>query len=122
MGGNIVNGRGEDVLVGPLHEVNIRDFSVTRSEITRAQFRMCLNASACTESAEVAAQLRDNGENNNYAVTVTWPQAREFANWVGARLLSESEWEYAARSGGQDIDYPWGNDLPTCRHAHFRLL
>ena len=32
-------------------------------------------------------------------------------------MPSESEWEYAARSGGQDIDYPWGNEEATCDYA-----
>ena len=32
-------------------------------------------------------------------------------------MPSESEWEFAARSGGQDITYPWGNETPTCQYA-----
>jgi len=44
-------------------------------------------------------------------VQVSYRDARKYCNWAGKRLLSEMEWEYAAR-GGQDTDYWWGSE-PT---------
>ncbi|HEX7323494.1 MAG TPA: formylglycine-generating enzyme family protein [Mycobacterium sp.] len=42
-------------------------------------------------------------------VQVAYRDAVAYARWAGRRLLSESEWEYAAR-GGVDGAYAWGDE------------
>ena len=50
----------------------------------------------------------------NYPVNcVSWLQAKAFTTFVGARLPTDAEWEFAARSRGKAHIYAWGNDEAT---------
>ncbi len=106
----------------PVHEVAVPSFEMTGTEVTVAQYAECVAAFACTEPDLGSwwwwwCNGASSGHENHPMNCVDWYQAVDFCQWVGGRLPSEAEWEYAARGGGQDITYPWGDEEATCEYA-----
>jgi formylglycine-generating enzyme required for sulfatase activity len=101
----------------PRHRVPVDAFWIDRTEVTNTQYRKCVDAGACSPPSRSRSLTRDsyydNPEFDDYPVIfVSWDHARKYAEWVGGRLPTEAEWEYAAR-GPDGYIYPWGNDAPN---------
>jgi formylglycine-generating enzyme required for sulfatase activity len=100
----------------PRHSVTLDSFWIDQTEVTNAQYALCVAEGECEESA-YADDSRYNGD--DYPVVgVSWYDANDYCTWADARLPTEAEWEYAAR-GEEGYIYPWGNDAPTCEFAQF---
>jgi formylglycine-generating enzyme required for sulfatase activity len=131
---------GSDSDEGPQHTVRIpAPLAVGRYEVTRAQFAAFVKGSGYSVksgciSVRGAKFLRGknaNGQSPGFAQTqrdpvvcVSWTDATAYTQWLSKktgkayRLLSEAEWEYAARGGGPS-GTPWGSDdAAACRFAN----
>jgi formylglycine-generating enzyme required for sulfatase activity len=93
----------------PRHPVRItRGFWLCRGPVTVAAYKRFTLATG--QPMPPAPKHNPGWSNLDHPVTnITWSQARAYCAWVGGRLPSEAQWEYAARGGQADRCYPWGD-------------
>ena len=101
------------------HVLLLRGFWIDRTEVTLGQYRQCVAAGACQPPAESGSHTResyyDDSAYEDYPVIhVSWNAAAAYCEWAGARLPTEAEWEYAARSWNESL-FPWGDELDGTR-------
>lgn len=131
-------GRNDDE--GPQHRVEIPEiFAVGRFHVTVDQFAAFVRATGYNAGSECRTFEDNKFENRpgrswqnpgisqtgaHPAICLSWNDARSYVAWLSKttdrpyRLLSEAEWEYAARAGSTTRYYFGNNESDICRYGN----
>jgi len=101
-GGRRIDPGMMEAKVYPTMPVRVAPFALEVTEVTNAQYLLCVENGACTEpqDEDIPGLVNDYWLLPEYAshpvVNVTWAQADAYCRWIGRRLPTEYEWELAA--------------------------
>ena len=103
----------------PVHQVTLSGYWIYKYDVTVAQYRVFCAATGralpfwpgqykpSSLSWDDKTGWDDPALQQHPIVSVSWNDAKTYADWAGVKLPTEAQWEYAAR-GPQGNNFPWG--------------
>lgn len=102
----------------------MREFWLTERTVNTHDYEYCVEVGVCSsDDYDAEGTFGDTLSRGGAMTNVTWAGAQRFCQWIGARLPTEDEWQYAATHDGESArqtKYPWGDEAPRhCIDANY---
>ncbi len=107
------------VFLGEEHiPLDIDEFTIGVYPVTNAQYQRFVQDTGHTPPQDWRDDRYPEHRGDHPVVWVTYEDAAAYARYMGARLPTFQEWQYAAR-GTDDRLFPWGSEIdkPRCNTA-----
>jgi formylglycine-generating enzyme required for sulfatase activity len=110
----------------PPHKVYLDGFYISRYPVTNAEYKKYVDATKHPPPEHWSNGQIPAGEENHPVTNVTWYDANAYAEWAGARLPTEAEWEKVASwDDAKKVKrvYPWGDtfDANKCNSSESKI-
>lgn len=105
----------------PVHSIRLPEFSIAQTPVTNAEYALFTRAVQHPAPAHWIHDEIPRAKEKHPVTNISWDSAQAFCAWADVRLLTEAEWEKAARGAcaGDARVYPWGNQMPKTPCANF---
>ena len=99
-------------IASPRHPVSLKSFYMDTHEVSNREYQEFCLSTGHKFPEFWGMDIYKSGPDypDHPVVGVSHFDASLYAEWAGKRLPTEAEWEFAARGGLQDIDYPYGEE------------
>jgi len=94
----------------PVHTVDLDAYYIDAYEVTVGQYKTFIQATR-HRAPDWSNVSKYSPTNNHPIIYVSWEDAKAYAQWGGASLPTEAQWEKAARGGLVGKKYPWGDTI-----------
>ncbi|CAN5131252.1 hypothetical protein BH20ACI1_BH20ACI1_13710 [soil metagenome] len=100
----------------PAHSVPVKPFNISKTEVSNEEYAEFMKETGYAAPGSWNKGKMPEDQEQMPVTFVSLTDAEAYTDWISkrdnkvCRLPTEEEWEFTARNGAQQTNFPWGND------------